>query len=379
VIVRRVVVCDIARPHAHQAFQWLGQPFVAGAAFAPAFGMHRFPFCRATPMLGVVLVLAGAPTTAFAQTAHATAAAPRRIVVSNERSHDLTVLDGATLATVATIPVPGRARGVRITPDGRYALVALSDDRPQTPGPNDAIAEVDLTTHRVVRRLSAGTDPEQFAITPDGKRIVAANEDAGNASIIDPASGKVLASLVVGTEPEGVTVSPDGRWVYVTAETSNTISVIDMRSEKVVATFLVDARPRAVAFSPDGRFAWSTSEVGGTVARIDARRHRVLARMRIGTGEEKPVGVAVSPDARWVYVALGAGHALVKLDATTLREVGRVAIGRRPWGVALSHDGSVAYTANGVTDDVSVVDTRAMRVTRTVKVGTRPWGVAVVP
>jgi YVTN family beta-propeller protein len=114
------------------------------------------------------------------------------------------------------------------------------------------------------------------------------------------------------------------------------------------------------------------------VARIDARRHRVLARVRIGTGEEKPVGVAVSPDARTVYVALGGGHALVKLDATTLREIGRVPIGRRPWGVALSPDGRFAYTANGLTDDMSVVDTRAMRVTRTVKVGTRPWGVAVV-
>ena len=74
--------------------------------------------------------------------------------------------------------------------------------------------------------------------------MVAANEDAGNASIIDPISGKVLASLVVGPEPEAVTVSPDGRWVYVTGETSNTISVIDMRTEKVVTTFLVDARPR---------------------------------------------------------------------------------------------------------------------------------------
>ncbi|PYP81743.1 MAG: hypothetical protein DMD35_00420 [Gemmatimonadetes bacterium] len=344
----------------------------------PGPTMMRLLTTRAATSLGVSLVLAAEPVAVHAQT-RAAAATPRLIVVSNERSHDLTVLDGATLQTVATIPLPGRARGVRISRDGRHAYVALSDDRPQTPGPNDAIAEVDLATHRVLRRLSAGTDPEQFAITPDGRRMVAANEDAGNASIIDPASGKVLVSLVVGTEPEGVTVSPDGRWVYVTAETSNTISVIDMRTEKVVATFVVDARPRSVAFSPDGRLAWSTSEVGGSVARIDARRHRVLARMRIGTGEEKPVGVAVSPDARWVYVALGGGSALVKLDATTLREVGRVPIGRRPWGVALSPDGRVAYTANGLTDDVSVVDTRTMRVTRSVKVGTRPWGVAVVP
>jgi len=345
----------------------------------PAMAMRSMLRSCTARRLRVSLLALFVPVAARGQAAHgAPRAAPRFIVVSNERSHDLTVLDGTTFQTVATIPVPGRARGVRISPDGRHALVALSDDRPQTPGPNDAIAEVDLATHRVTRRLPAGTDPEQFAITPDGKRIVVANEDAGNASIIDPASGKVVASLVVGTEPEGVTVSPDGRWVYVTAETSNTISVIDMRTEKVVATFLVDARPRSTAFSPDGRFAWATSEIGGTVARIDARKHRVLARMRIGTGEEKPVGIDVSPDGRRLYVALGAGHALVQLDATSLRELGRVTIGRRPWGVALSPDGRFAYTANGLTNDISVVDVGTMRVVRSVKVGTRPWGVAVV-
>jgi PQQ-dependent catabolism-associated beta-propeller protein len=335
--------------------------------------------------LRVALLLAGAwAATVGAQRPAASpgahrAAAPRWIVVSNERSHDVTIIDGTTLQPVATVAVPGRARGIRVNPAGTHVLVALSDDRPQTPGPNDAIAEVEIATRKVTRRLSAGTDPEQFAITPNGRRIVAANEDAGNASIIDPATGTVLATLVVGTEPEGVTASPNGRWVYVTGETSNTISVIDMRTEKVVSTFLVDARPRSVAFTRDGRFAFATSEVAGSIARIDAGAHRVLARARIGTGEQKPVGVEVSPDGRRVYVALGRGHALVELDAATLKELRRVTVGQRPWGVALSPDGRYAYTANGLTDDISVVDLREMRVTKSVKVGTRPWGVAVVP
>jgi PQQ-dependent catabolism-associated beta-propeller protein len=371
-------VAFISRPEAHLPFQWTRRLPWRAQLLRPGASMIELLLRRArrVALLIVPLVATAAVTPARHQRAAGT---PRLIIVSNERSHDLTVIDGATLQPISTIAVPGRARGVRVSPDHAYALVALSDDRPQTPGPNDAIAEVDLKTHKVLRRIPAGTDPEQFAITPDGRRIVAANEDAGNASIIDPVNGKVLASLVVGTEPEGVTVSPDGRWGYVTAETSNTISVIDMRSEKVVATFLVDARPRSVAFSPDGRFAFATSEVGGSVARIDARKHRVLARMRVGTGEEKPVGIAVSPDGRRLYVALGAGHALVKLDAASLKELGRVAVGRRPWGVALSPDGRVAYTANGLTDDISVVDVGAMKVSATVKVGTRPWGIAVVP
>jgi PQQ-dependent catabolism-associated beta-propeller protein len=304
---------------------------------------------------------------------------PRWIVVSNERSHDITLLDGHTLRVEATIPVGGRARGIRVAPDHRSVLVALSGDIPQRAHPIDGIAVVDLESRRVIRKYKAGSDPEQFAITPDGRRIFAANEDAGTASSIDPVTGQVRTTLVVGTEPEGVTASPDGKWVYVTGETSNTISVIDVAKERVVSTFLVDARPRDAAFTRDGRFAFVTSEVGGSVARVDARRHRVLTRARVGAGEEKPVGVAVAPDGRRIYVVTGGAHSLVAFDAATLREVGRVRVGERPWGVALSPDGRFAYTANGRSDDLSVVDLHAMRVVQTVKVGTRPWGVAVVP
>src|SRR5688572_28312398 len=268
--------------------------------------MLRYPFRWAAPTLGADLLLVVTPAGGDAQRAGGTlAATPRLIVVSNERSHDLTVLDGATFQTVATIPVPGRARGVRVSADGTRAYVALSDDRPQTPGPNDAIAEVDLTTHRVLRRLSAGTDPEQFAITPNGRRMVAANEDAGNASIIDVASGKVIATLVVGTEPEGVTVSPDGRWVYFTAETSNTISVIDMRTEKVVATFLVDARPRDSAFTPTGGSrtrrarsgARSPASMRGDIACWGARASARARRNRSASPSPLTAGGCTSPSA----------------------------------------------------------------------------------
>lgn len=321
---------------------------------------------------------AGGQTSARAESPAHTSSAPRYVAISNERSHDITLLDGATMRPVATIPVGARARGIRVGHDRRTLMVALSHDVPQTPGPNDGIAIVDLVARRVVRRIPAGTDPEQFAVTPDGRRIYAANEDAGTASAIDARSGRVLKALAVGTEPEGVTVSPDGRWVYVTGETSNTVSVIEVAKDRVVSTFFVDSRPRSSAFSPDGRFAFVPSEVGGSVARVDARRHLVLSRARIGTGEEKPVDIAVSPDGARVYVTLGGADAMVALDARSLREIARVRVGRRPWGLALSPDGRLAYTANGRSDDLSVVDLSTMKVVQTVKVGTRPWGVAVV-
>lgn len=301
------------------------------------------------------------------------------VLVSNEGSGDVAVVDGSSNRLLARIPVGSRPRGIHVSPDGRTAFVALSDDAPTQESDRDAIAVIDLRSGQVLRRFAGGTDPEQFAVSPDGGRLYVSNEDAGLASVTELQTGEVIAQHQVGIEPEGVAVSPDGRWVYVTAETSNTVSVIDTRRNEVVASFLVDIRPRAAAFSPDGETAYVTNEIGGTVSVVDAASHRVTDVIALEADLAKPVGVVVSPDSRWVYVANGHGHSVSVIDAGAKRVAAVVPVGRRPWGVALSADGSLLYTANGGSDDLSIVDTRSLEVIGTVEVGGRPWGVAIRP
>ena len=99
--------------------------------------------------------------------------------VSNERDRTISVIDVGAARLVATIPVPGRPRGIRVTDGGRTVLVALSDVQRNRTGSEDAIAVIDAAKRRVVARHAAGSDPEQFDVTPDGRLLVAANEDAG--------------------------------------------------------------------------------------------------------------------------------------------------------------------------------------------------------
>ena len=147
-----------------------------------------------------------------------------------------------------TIHVPQRPRGIEFSPDGNQLFVALSDPQKNVQTSGDGIVSIDVASGRINGIYPSGSDPERFAITPDGKRLYAANEDGSWASATEIASKRVIATLIVGIEPEGVAITPDGRWVYVTAETSNSVSVIDVKANKVVANFLVDVRPRAVAF-----------------------------------------------------------------------------------------------------------------------------------
>src|SRR6185436_11102385 len=151
-----------------------------------------------------------------------------RAYVSNEDGNSVSVIDTQRAQVIATIDVGKRPRGMKLDRAGARLFVAVSGlpkCPPSVPDEEcakrqrdlsaDGIAIIDTKSHKVVRVLAAGSDPEQFALSADEKRLFVSNEDAGRTSVVDIASGKLIASIPVGTEPEGVAVAPNGRWVLV--------------------------------------------------------------------------------------------------------------------------------------------------------------------
>ncbi|MGH7702797.1 MAG: beta-propeller fold lactonase family protein, partial [Gemmatimonadales bacterium] len=273
-------------------------------------------------------------------TAASTAAAPsvELAYVTNEDSQDLTVIETATDRVIATIPVGTRPRGVKVSPDGRTVYVALSGspkcppsmpdeecEKLQADKSKDGIAVVDVAARAVVRVLPGGSDPEQFDVSLDGKRLYISNENAGTASVVDVGSGKVLSTVKVGTEPEGVRLSPDGKTVWVTAESDQSLSVLDAATGQAIGKIGVGKRPRDIAFSPDGARAYSTAEVGGTVSVIDVAQRKVLTVIPMPEGT-RPMGVRVSSDGQRVYVATGRGGTVEVIDAVTDKVIGSVKV-----------------------------------------------------
>ena len=66
------------------------------------------------------MLLLAAPAVAKAQT----------LAVSNEASHDISIIDVAHRQVVATISVGDRPRGIHALPGTRYVYVAISDNDP---------------------------------------------------------------------------------------------------------------------------------------------------------------------------------------------------------------------------------------------------------
>src|SRR3954471_5300064 len=88
-----------------------------------------------------------------------------QVVVSNEESGTISVIDTARDEVTATIQAGKRPRGVRVSPDGNLVYVAVSGspgrgrDSPRDDAA-DGIVVIDLGRGVVLRTLPSGRDPE---------------------------------------------------------------------------------------------------------------------------------------------------------------------------------------------------------------------------
>src|SRR5450432_2095590 len=324
------------------------------------------------------------------------AASESLIYVSLEEGGEVVAVDPATATIVARIPVGKRPRGVKISPDGKLLYVALSGSPRAAPGADesklppadraaDGVGVVDLRTHKLLRTLRSGQDPESFDVSRDGKTLYVSNEETAEMTVLDLASGKVKHRVDVGHEPEGVTLSPDGKTVYVTSEQDNLVVAVATAGWKVLAQLPTGPRPRSVAFTADGAIAFVTSENGAQVTVLDAAHDKPAGTIKIEAKAKtqlgpRPMGSALSPDGKTLYVSCGRGEAVAVIDVAT-RKVARMldGVGGRPWGIGVSHDGARLFTANGPSNDVSIIDAATGQVTARVKIGGLPWGLVVAP
>src|SRR6185312_5383362 len=144
--------------------------------------------------------------------ARASAVAATTLYVTNEIANTVSVIDAASRKITATISVGKRPRGIRAA--GGKLYVALSGypiagpgvDEDKLPPPDkkaDGIAVIDMATNKLVTTFRGVANPEQLAVTPNGKTF-SGSEVTEGLEILNANTGKKLGTLPIPGEPEGV-------------------------------------------------------------------------------------------------------------------------------------------------------------------------------
>ncbi|HET6910123.1 MAG TPA: alkaline phosphatase family protein [Mycobacteriales bacterium] len=313
-------------------------------------------------------------------------------VDSGHGRDDVNVVSVASGRVVQVLPLPGAYGGIAFSPNGQHAYVSGEPQGSSVPtGPvkaatGDAIHVFSVdphtghakeTTPLTLPTTSGGTaqkegaNPASFilqppgpgpssglgwpiglAVTPDGRTLVVALNQADQAVVIDLLT-HATTLVKVGRYPFGV--AADARHAYVSNEYDGTISVIDLTTDSVVSTISVgglagdlNAHPEGVALDAARHRLFVAVTNRDAVAVVDTdvdTLNRTISVARPGGIGSAPVALAVTPDGRTVYVA-DAGEDAVAAIALRPRSgvrtdtvVGRVPTAAYPSGVAVTPDG----------------------------------------
>jgi len=194
-------------------------------------------------------------------------------VVNNEDDTDtkeITVYDISNLSSPvkgASIDVSGEGAANSVAVSNGLLAIAVEADPKQDPG---KVLVYNTDTQTLVNSYTVGALPDMVTFTPDGTRLLTANEgepnDAytidpeGSISVIELASGNVTtlsftsfnasqaalemdgfrvfgpgATLAQDVEPEFIAVSDDSRFAYVTLQENNGVAVVDLTTNQISA------------------------------------------------------------------------------------------------------------------------------------------------
>lgn len=329
--------------------------------------------------VGLVLVACGSPDAVALQEPPAPAhGLTGTIVVVNQRSDSVTLVDLRSMVAYRHVPVVGGPHEAAVSPNGKsvivtnyfkqgvgpqnsLSLIALPsgdtiktiDISPyRTPHDirwvddarvvvtceaNQALILVDVPSGKVVRAFETGTaGSHMLALSQDRKRLYCSNMGGGSVSAFDFDSGRKIADVTTGAECEGVGVSPDGRWIWAGNRAEDTISIIDTQSMEVVKKIESRGFPYRVQFTPNGRWALvphatASSLVVGDVAGQDIAKSIPLGMTLVPN--PSTAGVFPHPDNRHVFVTVRNDNSVLIINLESGQTIGRVQVQSSPDGV----------------------------------------------
>ena len=250
----------------------------------------------------------------------------RKAYVSNVGDRSLTVVDLRRNAVAKTLR-PDRVdkpHGLAITPDGRRLLLTSEGSH--------RIYLVDVArdaVERVITTTQSGT--HMIALSTDGRRAWFANRESDTLSEYEVSSLHLVRTLKVGPGPEGIAMSPNGRWIVTALQNAGQVAVVDAGRGQVSTRLPAGQVPIRVAFPPRMPVALVTNRGSDDLTILDLAARHVIDTVTLG---KHPGGVVTNQRGNRAYIALSEANSVSIMMIPGWEITGTIPTGAGPDGLA---------------------------------------------
>jgi YVTN family beta-propeller protein len=206
-----------------------------------------------------------------------------KIYVTCDLSRKLLVIDTQKSIVESAIDTEGTGHWVAVLPDASKAYIANKNDKLY-------VSVIDLKAKKIVNRVPAPNGTQGIVASPDGKRVLVADNGEAALLVIDTATDKVIDKIALEGSAKAAfkpRYTPDGSIILVCGQSEGQVNIIktsDLHGKQVVLK--VGKDPMGFAVSSDGKTALVANHGDGTVSVIDLKGGVVAKTFMAGTGIE---------------------------------------------------------------------------------------------
>ena len=161
------------------------------------------------------------------------------VFTANIGSDTITMIDRTGITAV---PVGKGPEAMDLSPDGRELWTGHSRD--------GGVSIIDVAAKKVIATVSLGTKrSNRLKFTPDGKRVLLTDLDAGELLVLDAPARKEITRLRLGKSPEGILMAQDGAHAYVCVAGDDRIDIVNLKTLQVTGHLTTGKGPDGMAWA----------------------------------------------------------------------------------------------------------------------------------
>jgi DNA-binding beta-propeller fold protein YncE len=210
------------------------------------------------------------------------------LYVLSKEPKNFTAVDPQNLRVLWRVPLPEEPQEFAITKEGKYAAISFAA----------SVRLLDLST----RQLSPPLGEGQFGAVrflDDSKRLIAANLGERRLSLYDVASRQLLTHLPLSVRPDHLCFNRDGGQLFITGEGMDAVVIVyPYHTPEVAETVLAGHAPGPMATSESG-WLFIASPQSGDVSVMQVNTRKVIGVVQVGSD---PGFITLTPDDQYALV-----------------------------------------------------------------------------
>ena len=306
------------------------------------------------------------------------------LFVANQVEHSVLLVDPISKQILATVGVDINGHEVAVSPDGRFGYVPIYGNtwvgKPGSDG--STIHVVDLRRGRTVAVIDLGKEvrPHCAHFGPDGLLYVSA-ELANAIFIVDTKTRSLVGEIPTGaSHTHMLVISPDGRRIYTANNEAGSVSVLDLPARTLITTIPISKRVQRVSISPDGRFVFTQDQETPRIVVIDTASNSVVRSISL---PRVPFSSIITKDGHWLLANSESGK-LVVVDLASgavakTFDTPDVPVLPTPGEFALAPDGIHAYVTCPQGGTIEVLNLKDSKMEEPIRLTKGVDGMAWVP